>query len=376
MPNLVGKSLTVSLGVLTPPNYAEASLELSGYSFAAYTGATASITPANPYLLYAVAYAQYDTKGFLGELSGYSFTARCGAFARVTGPTPTVSASATNDVIARLTYTYGGFSLTASATTDQVATAQLIYMADYALTARTGATFQKTGPRPTFVGEATSDRRARVIGVLPLPTLLVSATQDAYASVEGTLPALAIAPSGVFRASYSGATILILASSTLTEYEAYSFTLMETKDGTAAYATHYTDYPFDRIVRFGDRYIGIASDGMYELGGDLYDDQPIVAVLQTPPNDFKQREYKRPISLYIGGRISSDFRATVVSAELTENSYNFRPANRTGARNYRIMFGKGIRARYLAYRLTNTDGRDFEVDDLTPEYVVSERRTA
>jgi hypothetical protein len=119
----------------------------------------------------------------------------------------------------------------------------------------------------------------------------------------------------------------------------------------------------------------VAADGLFELGGNTFDGTPIVAVVQTAPTDFKSRELKRPFSLYMGGRVGADFRVSVVSAEIDVDSYVYRPVDKTGARNYRVLFGKGIRARYLAYVFTNIDGGDFELDDFTPEIAVL-RRTA
>jgi hypothetical protein len=158
-------------------------------------------------------------------------------------------------------------------------------------------------------------------------------------------------------------------------YEAYSVSLIKDDKGEQAHTTHYTSYPFDRIVRFGSKYYGVATDGLFELTGDLFDDVPIVAVVRTGETDFKVREMKRPISMYVAGRVGGDFSVAVTSAETKEYAYTLRPVNKTGARNYRVLFGKGIKARYLSYTLTNTRGEDFDFDELTPEVAVL-RRTA
>jgi hypothetical protein len=159
-------------------------------------------------------------------------------------------------------------------------------------------------------------------------------------------------------------------------YEAYSITLEDGRDGLEAYTTHYTNYPFDRIVRFNGKYYGVAADGLFELNGDTFNGAPIVSVVETAPTDFKQRTMKRPVSLYLSGRLSADVKVSVTSAEEDTNRYTYKPVVKTGSRTHRVLFGKGVRARYIAYALTNTDGGDFELDDITPEIVVMERRTA
>ena len=50
-------------------------------------------------------------------------------------------------------------------------------------------------------------------------------------------------------------------------YEAYAVNLRRARRCPTS-VTRYTDYPFNQIVRFKGRYLGVADDGLYELGGD------------------------------------------------------------------------------------------------------------
>lgn len=382
MPTLVGKSAQLRQGVLTPPNYGSASLTLSGYTFKGVSGALMQGEVVQFYLFIAQGHAGDEVNGFRGTLSGYTLSIYSGATFEATLTSPTFSSSGSNDVIGTVDLEVSGYSLDSSGTTDIWGTARLSHSGLYSWVVRGGGRASGTLARPSLASSGTTDFTGGVAKLLPTPILIVSGTVDATGQVIGVLPTLKIAPSGKISLqlphtliAVSGSTsILTEGGQVLIDYEAYSFSLMEDKDGvTRAYTTRYTNYPFDRIVRFNNVYYGVASDGLYELDGDTFDGSPIVAVVQTAPTDFKAIEQKRPFSLYIGGRVGADFKVSVVSAEKDTNVYTYRPVDKTGARNYRTLFGRGIKARYLAYSLTNTDGGDFEIDDLSPEVTVLKR---
>jgi hypothetical protein len=374
MPTLVGKLATTRSGEITPPNEGDVVLEI-GYSALIICGTKVYIEPVDRYGLYSLGYAEYDTKGFFGELSGYSFYAQGGGQYYKTLPKLTMSASGEASQLGSAVLALSGYSATITGTTDAYARLDKA-LPKLTLVARSGGHVVGTGPTLVFSGSGMTDAMGRLTKVLPKLTLVSSGTVDNHGSVVGILPSREIAPSGVLRGTLPRATILIIGSQALAAYEAYSFTILKDSKGVeTARATHYTNYPFDRIVRFGNKHYGVAVDGLFELAGDTFDGDPIVATVETAPTDFGARELKRPFSLYIGGRVGADFVVSVKSAEVKQNSYVYRPFDKTGARNYRTLFGKGIRERYLAYAFTNTDGGDFELDDITPEVAV-QRRTA
>jgi hypothetical protein len=376
MPTLVGKLATTRYGAITPPNEGDVVLALSGYSALITCGTKVELEPVDRYGLYALGYAEYDTKGFFGELSGYSLIIWGGGQGTWTLPKLTMSASGTAAQLGSATLALSGYSSTITGTTDAYGRLQQA-LPKLTLVARSGGQVIVTGPTLVYSGSGKTDALGQLTKTLPNLRLVASGTVDNYGSVVGTLPGLEIAPSGVMRGGLlPRATILIVGGQALAVYEAYNFTILsDSKGKETAQTTHYTNYPFDRIVRFGNTYYGVAATGLFALTGDTFDGTPIVSVVETAPTDFGARELKRPFSLYMGGRVGADFRATVVSAEIGRNSYNYRPMDKTGARNYRVFLGKGIRARYLAYAFTNIDGGDFELDDITPEVAV-QRRTA
>lgn len=374
---LLGRVTTTRQGVLTPPIWGTATLTLSGYSLAAYSGAYLNEVLENKYALFSYGNVGVASQnGFDGTLSGYSFESRCGGAAALELSLPTFTATGTPEQIGEAELELSGYSLSATATVSAGGGVSKTYTGQYALSALGGAQARGTLPRPTVAASGTADRLGQVVGVLPRPTLLASGYGDNLGQVVGVLPTLTPTPNGRVIAVLPRAMFVATGGSQSVVYEAYSVTLNSGKEGLQAYTTHYTNYPFDRILRFGGKYYGVAADGLFELSGDTFNGTAIVSVVQTAPTDFKQRTMKRPVSMYMSGRVGADFKVSVISAEEDTNRYSYKPVQKTGSRTHRVMFGKGVRARYIAYALTNTDGGDFELDDLTPETVVMERRTA
>jgi len=352
-----GKELTVSLGAL-------------GNNV---TGRYA-VTHGGVYRMYAIGYAKINqVLGFNGVLSGYSGAAAGGAQGEMTLPLPTFSAHGFVNIAGVLVASLPTPTLSAHGLVNQSGVAALALTEPYVLVGKGGAIGRGTLPLATLSAHGLTGATSSFAGVAPSPTLTASGTQGNVGSLDAVLPALRVGSSGVIRATFPCFTLYAVGSSgAAVTYEAYSVSLLE-DDQTAV--THYTDYPFDRIVRFGSKYYGVATDGLFELTGDLFDDVPIVAVIRTGETDFKAREVKRPVSMYVAGRVGGDFSVAVTPAEIKDYTYTYHPVVKTGARNYRVMFGKGIRARYLSYVFSNTQGEDFDIDELTPEVAVL-RRTA
>lgn len=379
MPTLIGKLATTRSGELYPPISGSATLTLGSSSLAAFGGAVIESAVTSQYGLYAVGYVGGESQGANLKLSTrYSFSAYGGGQSETTLTVPTLVTTGSSDLVARAILVLSGYSLISSGTTDAYARAAIVHHGQYTLTGTFGGEATNAVSRYSITATGTGDAYARARLTSPHFLLTASGVTDNHGSVVGTLPTLQVAGSGVVIATLPRGYVTIhgvTQGAVTVEYEAYSFSLVESKGTTQALPTHYTNFPFEQIVRFGNKYFGVAADGLYELGGDTFNGAPIVAVVQTAPTDFKSRELKRPFSLYMGGRVGADFRASVVSAEVDTDSYVYRPVDKTGARNYRVLFGKGIRARYLAYAFTNIDGGDFELDDVTPEIAVL-RRTA
>lgn len=335
------------------------------------------------YYLYAVAYQLPDlVLGVSGELPVPVLHAVGGAQTKkMVLPSLEFTASGTVTQLGRTAANLPALTLTASGTVTQQGRAELFYSGTYLLRTCSGAVAQATLPqvRGSLVAHGLSGKVGGVGAPLPSLTLTAGGKQHAVGKLAVTLPALRFVPSGTLRESVYLPRFTLFAvgrPSAVSQYEAYSVSLLsDQREQEQAYVTHYTDYPFEQIVRFGTKYFGVAKTGLFELTGDRFDTEPIIAFIRTGETDYGSRQVKRPVSLYIAGRLRGDFVAAVTPAELKDYDYHYHTFDKTGARNYRVLFGKGLRARYLAYTFTNLNGEAFDLDEITPE-VAELRRTA
>jgi hypothetical protein len=334
----------------------------------------------NGYSLFAQGHQDEDARfGFFGTLSTpYSLHAQGGAQAHMTGPRMTLVASGTTTILGEAYLTLlTRYRLLATGTGVSLGRAYLTLNTRYSMSAQGGAQAHMIGPRMTVsahgftgaVGEARLTLHSHY-------SLTASGTQRNFGIVNGTLSGLRPVNSGSARGTMPR--LHVVASGHNLDvtpvYEGYAVAFVDGRQGTEYATTRYATFPFDRIVRFGSSYYGVAVDGLYALGADDFDGDPIISVVESAETDFGDRHQKRPVSLYLGGRMGADIDVSVTSAEVETDTYTY-PAVATGSRNNRAKFGKGIKARYLAYGFTNTDGDDWELDELTPELEIL-RRTA
>lgn len=116
--------------------------------------------------------------------------------------------------------------------------------------------------------------------------------------------------------------------------------------------TQWPGFGFMRIVRVDHDYYGIASDGVYLLGGNLDELEPITATIQTAPTDFQSTALKRVP--YARLNANADCRVSLIFDEGQSVSDSEFKQDR------RVKFGKGIRGRYAAFRV-ESDQEDFEL---------------
>lgn len=317
--------------------------------------------------------------GFYGELTTpYSLKGLGGAQGAFTIPMPTLSASGTTTTLGEAYLAVSPCLLMASATETTMGRAYLVYGGDYSLSAESGAIVKVALSGYSLNASGTKGFIGEVVVAIGKHHyhLNASGTEQNYGTVEAILPNLIMVPSGMIQIHGPRFTIVAHGSNDPTvTYEAYSHTLMgdgKTVDGVAV--THYTEYPFDRIVRFGTRYFGVAADGLYELAGNTFDGDAILSAVQFGESDFGEPSMKRTRHLYMAGRLSHDVRVSVFARENETDVYTYDPVL-GGARNTRITLGRGLQARYLAFKIENLDGQKFELQEIGPEVDVL-RRTA
>ena len=141
-------------------------------------------------------------------------------------------------------------------------------------------------------------------------------------------------------------------------YEAYTINM-----STGA-VTRYTDFAFDNVLRFGNRFFGVRADGVYELAGDTDNGEPIIAQVRTFGTDFEQTNAKRIVYAYIVGDIGPDLAVGVKPNMSPEYSYPTEWVPSPGVQTSRVKTGRGLRGTYYQFSMTNQDGRPFEIHRL------------
>jgi hypothetical protein len=351
-----------------------------GYSGDAFHSGSFCVGELSGYIFAGRGDVEFDiTLGVNAELSGYSFTARGGGYADTTLESEYIFVgSATVITLGQVEAEYSGYEFLASGTTTILGRAYLTHKGKYTLTARGGGGLNAKYSGYDFTAHGLAGGAARATNELSGYSFTASGTVHNFGGVTGILTGLTVGNSGLLVVTVGHYLFLATghkeaAAGVGIAYEGYSVTLIPAETGGDTTATtHYTNYPFDRIIRFGADYYGVAADGLYRLDGDDYDGVEIVSVVETAQTDFKERTAKRPVSLFLAGRMDTKLKVSVTAAEDEKNAYTYT-GTWEGVGNQRVRFGRGIKARYLSYGFTNHTGEDFNVDELAPEIEVLRR---
>ena len=158
-------------------------------------------------------------------------------------------------------------------------------------------------------------------------------------------------------------------------FEAYAVNLKSMPERPTNQVSRYTNFPFSQILRFGDDDYGLAANGLFKLTGDLDIAAAIPWALETGITDFKATQKKTVNSLLLGGRLGPAMTVTIKAGEQPAGLVAYTYSNVRGAyaQNYRQKFGKGLKARYIAFKLADATGGALELDTLDPEVDVLKR---
>ena len=124
--------------------------------------------------------------------------------------------------------------------------------------------------------------------------------------------------------------------------------------------TEYKAYHFNSYAQIGQRYLGAADTGLYELtGGDDAGD-PIKTFLASGFQQFAGSRLSGFAAAYMGVRGEGEVTFRLVTND--GRTYDYRVVLQD-AETTKIRLGKGLRARYFAFELV-THGQDFDLDDV------------
>ena len=318
---------------------------------------------------------------FAYTLTAPTLSAFGGASAALTAPTPTLTITGTVTNFGTAALTAPSATLAAAATGTALASAALTFgngTSTYRIVGYTGAVASVTIDGFTVTASGTSGGVARAALTLPLFELVATGTVRGVSGAALVMPAARLGGVGVAWLMSPSATLVAIGSAIVTAtYEAYAVNLnhkprpnVEPIDET----TRYTNFPFDRIVRYQNSYFGVAADGLYLLEGTTdYAATPtqIPWAFKTAMTDFRSQQKKSIESVYFGGRLGAT-TVTVYVGEDSAPSYPYPVPTTSTVANYRQVVGRGIKARYFAFGAAGTGV--MELDDMDFSTSVLARR--
>jgi hypothetical protein len=143
--------------------------------------------------------------------------------------------------------------------------------------------------------------------------------------------------------------------------------VMNTRTGGV---TEYQNYAFNSFARVGNKYLGAADDGLYELLGDKDDGDDIIATIRSGFAQWSGTHLGSFKAAYLAVAGVGDYVLRVLTRD--GKTFNYRVTAADG-RTVKVNMGKGLRSRYFAFELVST-GQDFDLDTLEFIPLVADRR--
>ena len=143
--------------------------------------------------------------------------------------------------------------------------------------------------------------------------------------------------------------------------------------------TEWNNVEFYQIARAFNNYWAVGIDGnLYQWGGDTDNllpmtSTPIAWSFQTGLSDLGSRGVKGLLGIYLDGIFEPNINFTL-QTDRGEYTYTFKVrGNPEDHETQRISLGRGIRTANVGFGLSSVVGGYFELDTMTPEYVLSNR---
>ncbi len=349
------------------PETATASITMPIMAISGYSGATAYITL--PMLtMYGTAHDSTGENGADITLPMFTLEAQGGANADIALPAFTVAATATVTALATASIALPAMTAAGSATVSAMAkSSPFLEMPMFEMVGYGGAVCSVTIGGMTVEATGTTGGVASAAITLPLFELEAEATAQNYGSAHITMPALVASNTARAFIVMPGFTLTAIGTATVAvTYEAYALNLNhkeEPRKQPVDELTRYTNYPFDRIVRYKNSYYGMNSTGLYLLEGTTDDGTAIAWDFKTHISDFGTAQKKTVEYAYFGGRMPAAVTVTLHVGETSSQAYSYTTPRGATAQNYRQPFGRGIKDRY--YALEAAGSGELTVDTVT-----------
>ena len=230
-----------------------------------------------------------------------------------------------------------------------------------------GSVISATIGELTFASSVTVGSVGSIRVTLPMVEVSATVTTQSWGSINAVIPAITSGNKGAIWALLPGLELTIIGTATVAvTYEAYALNLNHKEDPRKEPVdelTRYTNYPFDRIVRYKNSYFGMNSTGLYLLEGTTDDGTAIPWDFKTAMTDFGTPQNKTIEVAYFGGRMPASATVSLHVGEKGTEVYNYTTPRGTFVQNYRQAFGRGVKSRY--YALEAAGSGNLTLDSIT-----------
>lgn len=128
--------------------------------------------------------------------------------------------------------------------------------------------------------------------------------------------------------------------------------------------SQYTNFPFNSMVRFGERFLGAGPSGLFEIGANTDNGAPINAMFELPTTDLGVHQMKRIRFVYLGLEAEGKLEFLVTTDQQVGKTEVYRVENVKPSGQQRIRFSimRAQYGRYFTTALRNVAGADFKID--------------
>jgi DNA-binding beta-propeller fold protein YncE len=245
-----------------------------------------------------------------------------------------------------------------------------------------------TGSLKKITMSATMHESQAFTLVATLPSIQMTATEinGLVFSMQATLPRISMAsqldilfeteisgtlPSLTMQASIAEDCLYSLASSMpKIRFEAYLrqqvgsnfVTIVLNTDNFAV--TEYNNYNFDSIAELEGKYYAVGPNGLVRLDGSNDNGTKIQGTVRFAQIDLHKRVVSRLVDAYLSGHVSGKVAVRIIQE--SQGDYLYMIEDVIGKlKAYRVKAPKNMRDRYVSYEISNVDGAEIEIEELS-----------
>ena len=140
-----------------------------------------------------------------------------------------------------------------------------------------------------------------------------------------------------------------------------NFTAWAVNTMTAA-VTEYSNFEFNSFARNGHHYAAGNSAGLYELTGDDDAGTNITGLIRSGLLSLNGTRFSRFKAVYLGTSGGGEYVLKLIAGDSDETTTYQVLSN--AVQTSKVWVGKGLRARYWQFELSNASGQDFDLESI------------